>query len=325
MRRHSRHPMEKQGDRRKFLLTTPRGLSERAWCRGSPRLRAQSSPRRRVRSRRSTRLQRTAIAGSLSCESRRVQGRSRPSSVSRGLTTRPLVRLQRDGASVPVSRRPALVLAALHTRPAGARVAPIARLADGVSIEVASSNVEAVLQQIRKIEPRVPGTTSTSAVSRFEVRSIQEYLVEPVRPLIVVIASAVAFVPLIACVNVTNLLLNRNAARRQELAMRVALGASPARVARYVLTETLLLATFGGAAGMLLALGTVSLLRTLGTSLARGDLTLASASLGSKRFRSMEPRSHSPSRLPSVSGCSSDFCRLFATRSRGIKTPSTAA
>ena len=154
-----------------------------------------------------------------------------------------------------------------------ARVAPIARLADGVAIEAASSNVEAVLQQIRKTEPRVPGTTSTSGVSRFEVRSIQEHLVAPVRPLIVVLASAVAFVLLIACVNVTNLLLNRNAARRQELALRVALGASPGRVVRYVLTETLLLATFGGAAGVLFAFGTVSLLRTLGTSLARRDLT----------------------------------------------------
>ena len=135
------------------------------------------------------------------------------------------------------------------------------------------ANVDAVLQQIRKTEPRSPGTTSTGAVSRFEVRTIQEHLVAPVRPVIVVLASAVAFVLLIACVNVTNLLLNRNAARRQELALRVALGASPGRVVRYVLTETLLLATCGGAAGVLLAFGTVSLLRTLGTSLARRDLT----------------------------------------------------
>ena len=153
------------------------------------------------------------------------------------------------------------------------RAAPIARLADGVSIDVASSNVEAVLQQIRKTEPRVPGPASAGRVSRFEVQTIQEYLVAPVRPLIVVLVSAVAFVLLIACVNVTNLLLNRNAARRQELAVRVALGASPGRVVRYVLTETMLLATLGGTAGVLLAFGTVGTLRTLGTSLARRDLT----------------------------------------------------
>ena len=154
-----------------------------------------------------------------------------------------------------------------------ARVAPIARLADDVAIQAASANVEAVLQQIRRTEPRVPGPPASRGVSRFEVVTIQEHLVAPVRPLIVVLASAVAFVLLIACVNVTNLLLTRNAARRQELALRVALGASPARVTTYVLTETLLLATFGGAAGVLLALGTVSALRTLGTSLARRDLT----------------------------------------------------
>lgn len=152
------------------------------------------------------------------------------------------------------------------------RLAPIARLADGVTIEMASANVEAALQQIRHAEPRRPGTTST-APSRFEVRTIQEHLVAPVRPVLLVLAFAVALVLLIACVNVTNLLLNRNAARRQELALRVAIGASPSRVVRYVLTETLLLATCGGAAGVLLAVGTVSLLRTLGTSLARRDLT----------------------------------------------------
>lgn len=153
------------------------------------------------------------------------------------------------------------------------RLPPIARLADGVTIEMASANVEAVLQQIRKTEPRRPGATLTGAAIRFEVRSIQEHLVAPVRPVILVLAFAVGFVLLIACVNVMSLLLNRNAARRQELAMRVALGASPGRVVRYVLTETLLLATCGGAAGVLLAFGTVSALRTLGTSLARRDLT----------------------------------------------------
>ena len=153
------------------------------------------------------------------------------------------------------------------------RLPPIARLADGVTIEMASANVEAALQQIRTTEPRRPGSPPAGAVSRFEVRTIQEHLVGPVRQVILVLAFAVAFVLLIACVNVTNLLLNRNAARRQELALRVALGASPGRVVRYVLTETLLLAALGGAAGVLLAIGTVSMVRTLGTSLSRRDLT----------------------------------------------------
>lgn len=66
--------------------------------------------------------------------------------------------------------------------PRSARVAPIARLAKGVSIEVASSNVGTVLQQIRKTDPRVPGRTSTLTASRFEVQTIQEHLVAPVRP-----------------------------------------------------------------------------------------------------------------------------------------------
>jgi putative ABC transport system permease protein len=153
------------------------------------------------------------------------------------------------------------------------RVAPIARLADGVGIDVASANLGAVLREIRKTEPRGPGTTTSSVPPQFEVRTLQEHLVAPVRPLILVLASAVGFVLLIACANVTNLLLNRNAARRQELALRVALGASPSRIVRYVLTETLLLSTLGGAAGVLLALGTVSLLRRLGSGLARRDLT----------------------------------------------------
>lgn len=152
------------------------------------------------------------------------------------------------------------------------RIAPIARLADGATSAAASSNVNAVMQQIRRTEPRGPGTTS-STPSQFEARTLQEDLVGPVRPLILTLALAVAFLLIIACVNVTNALLNRNAARRHELTLRVALGASPGRVVRYVLTETLIVVIAGGALGVLLASATISMLHELGTGLARRDLT----------------------------------------------------
>jgi putative ABC transport system permease protein len=151
--------------------------------------------------------------------------------------------------------------------------APIARLADGVTIEAASANVDTVLRQLRPTEPRIPGPTSANGDSHFEVHTVKEHLVEPVRPVIVMLAFAVAFVLVIGCVNVTNLLLTRNAARRRELAVRIALGASPGRVARYVLTETLLLSIGGGTAGIAFAWGALSLLRLLGSTLARPDLT----------------------------------------------------
>jgi len=153
------------------------------------------------------------------------------------------------------------------------RVAPIARLADGVTAEAASANVDAVLRQIRETEARLPGMPAASEVAGFEVRTLHDHLVAPVWTVIVAIAAAGACVLLLACVNVTNLLLTRNAARRRELAVRIALGAGPSRVARYVLAETLILAAAGGAAGVLFAVGAVSLLQRLGTTLTRTDLT----------------------------------------------------
>jgi putative ABC transport system permease protein len=159
-----------------------------------------------------------------------------------------------------------------------------ARVRDEVHVDATAQEVRSVLSQLRSTRApsgRNPESASTtqaplgpaSAPPRFELVPVQEQLVSSVRPALRVLTVAVALVLLIACVNVANLLLARTTGRQSELAIRRAIGATPGRLLRQALTESLALALAGGALGIGVALGGIRLLRAIGVSLPRRDLT----------------------------------------------------
>jgi putative ABC transport system permease protein len=98
--------------------------------------------------------------------------------------------------------------------------------------------------------PEFPRPSYVSLSQGFVVDSLQDDVTRGVKPALVAVFGAVILVLLIACVNVTNLVLARSAHRQGEIAMRVALGAPAQRVRRQLVTESLLLAVLGGVVGM---------------------------------------------------------------------------
>ena len=126
----------------------------------------------------------------------------------------------------------------------------IGRLAPGVTIEAASDDVRSLVARFD--EAGYPPSWS----ERFDgavVRPLRDHVVGSTRQPLLIVLGTVACVLLIACSNVANLLLVRAESRRQENAVRMALGSGRARLARQMLTESALLALTGGAAGVLFA------------------------------------------------------------------------
>ena len=130
----------------------------------------------------------------------------------------------------------------------------IGRLRPGVSMEQASAEAAAIGRQLK-----AEHGSHTDAVS-FATMPLRERMVKDVRGTLLVLCGAVGVLLVIACSNVANLLLVRASGRRKEVALRAALGASRAQLARQFITESLLLTVTAGAAGVLLAIWGVDLI-----------------------------------------------------------------
>jgi predicted permease len=130
----------------------------------------------------------------------------------------------------------------------------LARLKPGVSRDSAQSELDGISRQLERAYPQ---TNDKRAV---DVSPLDVELFGTLRPALQTLMAAVAFVLLIACANVANLLIARSETRRREIAVRTAIGAGRARLLRQLITESCVLTGIGAVAGLLLARGAVALL-----------------------------------------------------------------
>jgi putative ABC transport system permease protein len=140
-----------------------------------------------------------------------------------------------------------------HRRSSHGGIYCVARLKPGVTLKQAQADLNSIAAALEQQYPQSNKNVSVAA------QLLQDRVEGGARPVLLMLFGAVGFVLLIACANIANLLLTRASLRERELAIRSALGAARSRIVRQLLTESVLLALMGGAAGIALAIAGVKL------------------------------------------------------------------